>query len=80
MKKSLVLLSTFLLTGVFSFSQSEKTGNISGNFQTDAQYYLTDTIIGAESPAEKTLINSYANFTYLRLFLDGITKLIINFE
>ena len=40
--------------------------NISGNVETTFQYLLEDTLIGAQQPAEKTVLNSYAlvNYTY----------------
>ena len=39
-------------------------GKISGNFQTDAQYYQKDSLIGAEDVEEKMLINAFANIVY----------------
>jgi hypothetical protein len=39
-------------------------GTISGNIETIYQYLVTDTLIGADQPAEKSLVNSYANINY----------------
>jgi hypothetical protein len=39
-------------------------GSIHGNFQLDAQYYLTDSAIGAPVVPEKVLSNGFANFIY----------------
>ncbi len=67
MIKKVVILIIFLFILGFAFSQNEndnKYGQVSGNFQTDIQYYTTDSIIGAIAPIEKTLANSWANFTY----------------
>ncbi len=41
-------------------------GEIHGNFQTDVQYYNTDTIIGAPIVPEKVLMNGFANINYTR--------------
>ena len=35
-----------------------------GNFQLDAQYYFTDSLIGAPAVPEKVLSNGFANFIY----------------
>jgi len=45
-------------------AQSLIPGSIHGNFQLDAQYYIKDSIIGAEDVPEKLLSNGFANFTY----------------
>lgn len=39
-------------------------GSIHGNFQLDAQYYITDSLIGAPEVPEKLLSNGFANFIY----------------
>jgi len=39
-------------------------GTISGNIETIYQYLVTDTLIGANQPVEKSLVNSYANINY----------------
>lgn len=41
-------------------------GEIHGNFQTDVQYYNTDTIIGAPIVPEKVLMNGFANINFTR--------------
>lgn len=45
-------------------SQNLLGGSIHGNFQVDAQYYLTDSAIGAPAVPEKFLNNGFANFIY----------------
>lgn len=41
-------------------------GEIHGNFQTDAQYYIPDSSIGADPAPEKMLMNGFANIIYTR--------------
>ena len=41
-------------------------GNLSGNFQLDAQYYIQDTLIGTPEFPEKLGSNSYMNLLYTR--------------
>jgi len=53
-----------LLPFSFVWAQEGTWGQITGNFQADGQYYIAASIIGASSPAEKTMLNSFANFTY----------------
>jgi len=55
------LLSTI---PIFSIAQNYVPGEIHGNFQTDFQYYNSDTIIGAPPVDEKALIRSFANLNY----------------
>lgn len=58
-----------LLSGVLLFAQEKDWGTISGNFQTDVQYYIQDTIIdpsGEADPDERVLANSFLNLTYQR--------------
>lgn len=65
MKKAAFLILCFLNIGFFSiYAQENNYGYISGNFQTDGQYYIEDSKIGAIAVDEQFLINSYANFTY----------------
>ena len=46
-------------------AQSNNLGTqINGNVQVDAQYYVADKTIQAESPPEKMLMNSWTNITY----------------
>ncbi|MDR2011433.1 MAG: DUF6029 family protein [Bacteroidales bacterium] len=64
-KKYFFLILCFFNIGFFSvFAQEKDFGHISGNFQTDAQYYIEDSKIGAAAVDEQFLINSYANFVY----------------
>jgi hypothetical protein len=39
-------------------------GSLSGNIETIYQYLVTDTVIGANQPDEKSLVNSYMNINY----------------
>jgi len=55
-----LLLALFLLGATFLFSQ----GSVSGNAETTFQYLNEDTIIGANQPPSKGLINSYMNVFY----------------
>ncbi len=48
--------------GTGSFAQ--KLGSVSGNIESIYQYLLTDSIIGATQPKEKSLINTYALVNY----------------
>jgi hypothetical protein len=59
MKKNLLLLS-FILLSKLSFSQGSLTGNIESTFQ----YLNNDTVIGANQPPEKALLNTYMNAFY----------------
>ncbi len=73
MKKLLTVLLVF--TGsTFLFAQN--FGRISGNFQTDFQYYLRDTLIdplGEAYPDERLLGTGFLNLTYQRdNFIAGI--------
>ncbi len=62
--KHFFVVPVLLVLGFNALAQEQNYGQITGNFQADAQYYITDTLIGASSPAEKTMLNSYANFIY----------------
>ncbi|HIA35245.1 MAG TPA: hypothetical protein EYN89_00560 [Flavobacteriales bacterium] len=48
----------------YSISQNSVPGEVHGNFQTDLQYYNSDTIIGAPPVDEKALMRSFANLNY----------------
>lgn len=61
-KLAFVGLSSLLTT--FTFAQQNNGGTISGNMETTFQYLNEDTIIGADQPAEKGLINTYMNVFY----------------
>lgn len=41
-------------------------GEVHGNFQANAQYYVPDSTIGAEKVPEKMLMNGFANIIYTR--------------
>lgn len=74
MKKSLLLLSFFItFSNILLFSQNEENesgnvekkinwGQISGNFQSDAQYYIKDESIGAVDVPEKFLLGRLFQF------------------
>ncbi len=51
-----------LITGKLTAQE----GRITGNFQGDFQYYLSDSSINAVAPDEQLLMNSYANFTFTK--------------
>ena len=60
MKIKLFLLAPFFLGASFLFAQ----GTISGNAESTFQYLNEDSIIGANQPPSKGLINSYMNVFY----------------
>lgn len=65
MRKTILIFLSFISLGVCYVRAQEKNfGQISGNFQTDAQYYIEDTKTGAAAVDEKMLLNSFANLTY----------------
>ncbi|MFH2141057.1 MAG: DUF6029 family protein, partial [Bacteroidota bacterium] len=66
--KPIISFCFLLLTGTYSLiiTAQNNEGQFHGNFQTDFQYYLEDTIIGATVPSEKIGLNSYANFNYTK--------------
>lgn len=65
MKKVIILILSLICSGVFSlYSQENNGGQVSGNFQSDVQYYIKDDQIGAVAVDENILINSWANFAY----------------
>lgn len=41
-------------------------GEVHGNFQADAQYYISDSSIGADPAPEKMLLNGFANIIYTK--------------
>lgn len=55
-----LFVAPFLMGASFLFSQ----GSISGNAESTFQYLNEDTIIGADQPPSKGLINSYMNVFY----------------
>jgi hypothetical protein len=45
---------------------SLNVGDVHGNFQADAQYYVTDSNIGAYAPPQKMGLNGFANILYTK--------------
>jgi hypothetical protein len=75
MKK--IITPIFLLGFVVAFAQSQTNfGQITGNFQSDFQYYIEDTLIdptGQAFPDERLLGTGFLNLTYRRdNFMAGI--------
>ena len=68
MKKNLVKAALLFVSCFFYLHTLAQTnpGEIHGNFQTDVQYYNTDTTIGAPVVPEKVLMNGFANINYTR--------------
>ncbi len=65
MKKVTILFLCLLGMGSFSLhAQENNWGQVSGNFQSDVQYYMEDDKIGAVAVDEQVLVNSWANFAY----------------
>ena len=58
--RPLLLGFSFISLHLISWSQGAVTGNVESTFQ----YLNNDTLIGANQPAEKGLINSYMNVFY----------------
>ena len=63
-------LFTCACLGAFSlvaYSQEEiDAGSITGNIESTFQYLNQDTLIGADQPAEKALLNTYMNVFYTK--------------
>lgn len=69
MKKLILLLTT----GCFSVYSQQLGPNVSGNVETTFQYLNADTLIGANQPAEKAVMNNYALINYtLKDFRAGV--------
>ncbi|MDD2634206.1 MAG: DUF6029 family protein [Bacteroidales bacterium] len=65
MKKLTIFILCLINAGVFSlYSQENNGGQVTGNFQSDVQYYIEDNQIGAVAVDESILVNSWANFAY----------------
>ncbi|MBE9466979.1 MAG: hypothetical protein IMY72_01505 [Bacteroidetes bacterium] len=60
-----IVLLFFLLTITKSYAQNTDNGVVHGNFQTDCQYYVQDSLIGAPNVPEKFLMNGFANINYI---------------
>jgi len=59
MKKRLL---TFLALGFIGLANAQ--GSFSGNIESYFQYLNKDSVIGANQPAEKSLLNTYMNVFY----------------
>jgi hypothetical protein len=66
MKSCILLVCGFFYSTLQAQEQRPDLGEIHGNFQADAQYYNTDTAIGAPVVPEKMLMNGFANINYTR--------------
>ncbi len=66
MKKIFIFLALFFFCGITIFAQNNflNNGRISGNFQVDAQYYIPDEAIGADTVRDKVRANAFANINY----------------
>ncbi len=53
-----------VFSSMYSRAQTIGGGQIHGNFQMDAQYYLKDSLIGAPDVPEKMLMNGFGNIIY----------------
>jgi hypothetical protein len=61
--RKLTLPALFVILSLAGFGQSN-TANITGNVESIFQYLNEDTLIGADQPPSKGLINSYMNVFY----------------
>ncbi len=64
MKKLLKINILFFGMSISIFTSAQNLGSVSGNIETVYQYLLSDSLIGAVQPKEKSLINSYALVNY----------------
>ncbi len=62
MKFSICLIAGFL--SFAGFGQVNNAGSITGNIESTFQYLNDDTLIGANQPAQKGLMNTYMNVYY----------------
>ena len=62
--KLLILLFLSCGTAVFSQTNFMQNSRITGNFQLDAQYYIPDEAIGADTVKDKIRANAFANINY----------------
>lgn len=75
--KKLIAAAVLTSAALTSFAQHKfDLGTISGNFQTDAQYYFRDSLIdpsGEAYPDERLLASGFLNLTYTRdKFMAGV--------
>ena len=61
--RKLILLS-FVTSISLAGNAQVNTGNFTGNIESVFQYLNEDTLIGANQPASKGLMNSYINVFY----------------
>ena len=67
---SVIQLLSYSVIQLLSFSVSAqdnnilKNGRLTGNFQLDAQYYIPDEAIGADTVKDKIRANAFANINY----------------
>lgn len=59
-----ILFASFLIFVFKGFGQSENKASITGNIESTFQYLKADSLIGANLPPEKGLLNSYMNAFY----------------
>lgn len=59
-----ISISLLLFLPYIVNAQQGLQGELHGNFQMDAQYYNSDTIIGAPDVPEKMLMRGFGNFNY----------------
>ncbi|MCE3295282.1 MAG: hypothetical protein K0R65_996 [Crocinitomicaceae bacterium] len=60
-------MNKFLLTvfiGASLYGRAQNAGSVTGNIESIFQYLQQDSVIGANPPAEKGLLNTYANVFY----------------
>lgn len=62
--KKLTLCAFVGALSFIGYGQENEGGSVTGNVETVFQYLTEDTIIGANQPAEKGLLNSYMNVFY----------------
>ena len=61
--KKIVLCSFMITISILGFSQNQG-GSLTGNIESTFQYLNQDSLIGADQPDSKGLINSYMNVFY----------------
>jgi len=61
-----IILSNISVAQLINNLSSIDLGDVHGNFQANAQYYIPDSTIGAAEVPEKMLFNGFANIIYTR--------------
>ncbi len=64
--KKIIGLCALAFTAATTYGQTEDYGQIHGNFQTDVQYYRSDSLIGAPEVPDKMRMNGFANLIYTK--------------